>query len=73
MAKRRMRFITWCKKDINDKRKINYTLKTYDEKIEKFTSEDLMPHSMMVRLQTAWIDTIELVDNEWNVLLYEER
>lgn len=72
MAKRRMRFITWCKKDIHDERKINYTLKTYDNKIEKFTSEDSVTYSMMVRLQNAWVDTIELVNNEWNVLLYEE-
>ena len=38
MAKRRMRFITWCKKDVNDERKINYTLKTYDNKVLNFTS-----------------------------------
>lgn len=69
---RRMRFVSWCKKDINDERKIHYTLKTYDEKVLQFTSDDEQPYSMLVRLQNAWIDKIELIDNEWFATLYEE-
>ena len=69
---KRMRFVTWCKKDVNDKRKINYTLKTYDDKVLNFTSEEEQPLSMLIRLQNAWIDKIELVNNEWFVTLYEE-
>ena len=69
---RRMRFGTWCKKDINDERKINYTLKTYDKKILKFTSDDEQPPSMLGRLQNAWIEKISLIDNEWIAILYEE-
>ena len=72
MAKRRMRFVTWCKKDVNDKRKINYTLKTYDDKVLNFTSEEEQTHSMLIRLQNDWIDKIKLVNNEWFVTLYEE-
>ena len=72
MAKRRMRFVTWCKKDVNDERKINYTLKTYDYKVLNFTSEEEKPRSMLIRLQNAWIDKIKLVNNEWFANLYEE-
>ncbi|MEE1078545.1 MAG: hypothetical protein UIC64_05770 [Agathobacter sp.] len=72
MSKRRMRFVTWCKKDVNDERKINYTLKTYDGKVIKFTSDEPQPNSMLRRLQDAWIETIELVNNEWFATLYEE-
>lgn len=70
--KRRMRFATWCKKDVNDERKINYTLKTYDNKILNFTSDEGQPQSMLIRLQNAWIDKIELINNEWFATLYEE-
>jgi len=72
MTKRRMRFVTWCKKDVNDERKINYTLKTYDYKVLNFTSEEEQPRSMLIRLQNAWIDKIKLVNNEWFATLYEE-
>ena len=67
-----MRFVTWCKKDVNDERKINYTLKTYDDKVLNFTSEEEQPRSMLIRLQNAWIDKIKLVNNEWFATLYEE-
>ena len=72
MAQRRMRFVTWCKKDIEDERKINYTLKTYDGKVLTFTSEEEQPLSMLSRLQDAWIESIALIDNEWFATLYEE-
>ena len=72
MAKRRMRFVTWCKKDVDDERKINYTLKTHDGKILKFTSEEVQPRSMLNIVRNSWIDKIELVNNEWFVALYEE-
>jgi hypothetical protein len=70
-----MRFGTWCKKDVEDERKINYTfrMKEWDgtEHIERFTSDDKATYSMMLRLQDAWIDTIKLIDNEWCAVLYE--
>ena len=67
-----MRFVTWCKKDVNDERKINYVLKTDDNEILRFTSEEEQPGSMLVRLQNAWIEKIELINNEWFVTLYED-
>ena len=67
-----MKFVTWCKKDVNDERKINYTLKTYDDKVLNFTSEEEQQRSMLIRLQNAWIDKIKLVNNEWFANLYEE-
>lgn len=70
--KRRMRFLTWCKKDVNDERKINYTLKTYEGTVLKFTSDEEQPYSMLTRLQNAWIESIELVNNEWFAVLYED-
>lgn len=70
--KRRMRFVTWCKKDVNDERKINYTFKTYENEVLKFTSEEEQPRSMLIRLQNAWIEKIELLNNEWFVTLYED-
>lgn len=70
--KRRTRYINWCKKDANDERKINYTLKTYDGKLLKFTSEEAQPFSILERLRYAWIESIELINNEWNVVLYED-
>lgn len=72
MTKRRMRFVSWCKKDINDERKINYTLKTYDGKVLNFTSDEKQSCIMIFRLKYAWIEKIELVNNEWFVTLYEE-
>ena len=69
---RRMRFVTWCKKDVNDERKIHYTLRTYDDNVLKFTSEEEQPRSMLNRVRNSWIDKIELVNNEWFVTLYEE-
>lgn len=40
MAKRRTRFKTWCKRDPDDERKINYRVSDYDGKVYTFTSED---------------------------------
>ena len=69
---KRMRFLTWCKKDINDERKINYTIKTYENEVIKFTSDEPQTNSMLRRLQEMWIDKIELINNEWFVSLYED-
>ena len=68
-----MRFGTWCKKDVNDERKINYTLKTYEGEILEFTSDDDQPLSMLSRLHDSWVEKIVLVDNEWFATLYESK
>ena len=73
MAKRRMRFITWCKKDINDVRPINYTFKSADGKIHHFTSENTVTPHMMNRVRYSWVESIELTpENTWNVVIYED-
>ena len=71
MTKRRTRFITWAKKDTKDTRRLVYTFKS-DNGVEYFTSDDYVSPSMMNRIRYAWIDKIELIDNEWNVILYED-
>ena len=77
---RRMRFITWCKKDPEDETFIKYTFKEKDDDgnvIEKyFTSEDTCSFSFMERLRNAWVESIILVENSvekyWNAILYED-
>ena len=41
--KRRTRFITWCKRDPDDERKINYTFKHANGFVSHFTSDDELP------------------------------
>ena len=77
---RRMRFGTWCKKDLEDETKIVYTfrMKENDGEVHTayFTSEDEQSFSMISRLHNAWIEKIEYIDNEfsthWNAVLYED-
>lgn len=74
---RRMRFVTWCKKDPEDERKINYTFKHSNGCVSHFTSEDELSLHIFLKVQNAWIENIELVNQsenfagEWNVVLYE--
>lgn len=80
MGKRRMRFITWCKKDLEDERKINYTFRNFEDgKDAHWTSEDTCNFSTMERIRNAWIESIELIKNEfnnpegeWYAVLYED-
>ena len=71
MAKRRTRFVTWCKRDIDDERKINYRFTDFRGSTMCFTSEDYCEPSFMHRLRNAWIKNIELINNEWFAELYE--
>ena len=76
MSKRRMRFGTWCKKDLNDETMIIYTvhLKEWDgkENTKYFTSKDIVSFSMIHRLYEMWIKSIKRVKNAWVVELYED-
>ncbi len=80
MAKRRMRFMTWARKDPDDETKIVYTFRTKEwdgtTKTMYFTSEDTVAYSMIRRIRAAWIEKIERVQNEfedcWNIVLYED-
>lgn len=81
MAKRRMRFLTWAKKDPNDETPIHYTFRMKDsadgaEYVKKFTSEDTCYFSFMEKLRSAWVEKIEKVSTDtgdyWDAFLYEE-
>ncbi len=69
---KKMLFYDWCKKDIEDDRKINYKFKTRNGELKEFTSDDLIPYDMLKRLANSWIDTVKLVDNKWNVVVHED-
>lgn len=79
MSKRRMRFITWCRKDEDDERKINYKFTNANGETSYFTSEDIVSWDMLSKIRNAWITSIELIknesnntDGEWYVVLYED-
>ena len=75
---RRMRFITWCKKDPEDERKINYTFKHSNGYVSHFTSESELSLHEFLKVQNAWIESIELINQsenfagEWVAVLYED-
>lgn len=76
MAKRRTRFGTWCKRDVNDETKIFYTFRMIEndgtQEVKHFTSDDPQPFSMLDRLYYAWIESIILTAEGWNVTIYED-
>ena len=78
MGNRRMRFITWAKKDIEDKTPIKYTLfEKKSGKLFHYTSEDIVSFSTLERIRYAWIDRISYFADEngqiwWDVYLYED-
>lgn len=81
MAKRRMRFVTWAKKDPNDETPIRYTVRMKDpyyktETIKHYTSEEAVSYSTLERIRAAWVESIERVETEdgavWEVVLYED-
>lgn len=80
MSKRRVRFITWCRKSPDDETKIVYTYKMKEAdgttETRYFTSEDIVSWSMLSRIRNAWVESIERVKNEfedvWNVVIYDD-
>jgi len=71
--KRRISFQNWCKKDIDDTRRINYTV-NYENKIYKFTSDKTfeeagLPFGMWWLAEHAMVDSVELRNNEWYIVL----
>ena len=72
--KRITRFVTWCKRDTEDERKIKYTFTDCEGSTFKFTSEQSIAETSltMTRLQNSWIRKIELIENEWHAELYED-
>lgn len=68
----KMRFGTWAAKDVNDERKINYTFK-HDGKVDTFTSDDCVPGITIGMIREARIESIKLVGDEWQVVIYEDE
>lgn len=71
MVKRRMRFLTWAKKDPEDETPIDYTFTWADGTVSQFTSEDEVSYSFIEMVRNAWVDTIEKIDGRWKVKIYE--
>ena len=73
--KRRMRFITWAKKDPDDETPIRYEFKGKD-RVWRFTSDDEVSYSMLERIRNAWVESIEKVSTDqgevWKAVLYED-
>lgn len=66
------RYTYWCRADINDQRKIHYTLNWYSPtgpKVERFTSEEGVHPSVMALIRQSVIKDLKLIDNEWHVEL----
>ena len=80
MAKR-LRFGTWCRKELKDNKKIVYTFHMIEadgtRSTKYFTSEDDYSLVVLPRLHFAWIKEIKRVKNEfsdhWYAELEEER
>lgn len=66
-----MKFIDWCKQDVDDERKINYVFTKYDGCKEFFTSDDELSPMWIYRLRQAYVQRIRLVGNEWYIQLEE--
>ena len=70
---RRISFFNWCRKDMNDERKINYKCNRATGYTE-FSSEDYVEPNILFWLRNdAMVDKAELIDNEWYVELSERR
>lgn len=75
-----IRLKDWWRENIDDERKINYIfINSKTNKIYYFTNEDSLSHGITERLRHAWIESIELINDEfnnpegeWYVTLYED-
>lgn len=63
-----MNFREWCALDVEDERKINYTI-LRNGKVEYFTSDEIVSPSILEFVRTATIQFIKLFHNEWFVIL----
>ena len=77
---KRIKLKNWWQEDIDDERKINYIfINNKTNKTYYFTNEDSLSYGITERLRHAWIESIELIQNEfnnpegeWYVTLYED-
>ncbi len=69
---RNKKYISWCKADVNDERRINYHLTMCTlagDKLFSFTSDEYIEPIMLDRVQRSTIKEIQLFNNEWFVKL----
>lgn len=66
-------FRYWCRADINDTRKINYTINHRSIgqglRVYRFTSDDLVDIEKMYWCRTGIINDLKLENNEWFVVI----
>lgn len=66
-------FRYWCRADINDNRKINYTINHrsigHGLRVYCFTSDDLVDGEKMYWCRTGIINDLRLENNEWFVVI----
>lgn len=67
------KFTYWCRADMNDERKINYTVNHRSIgqglRVFKFTSEDRIDWERMYDLRTGYIQDLQLKNGEWFVII----
>lgn len=67
-----MSFKDWCALDVEDTKKINYTLSGVMEGKKQslfFTSDEKQDGLMLFRVQNSFINCIDLISNEWYISL----
>ena len=67
------KFTYWCRADVNDERKINYTMnhRSIGQGLQvfRFTSEEEVDWLMMQRIRESVIEEIKLENDEWHVVI----
>lgn len=67
-------FMDWCKAQVDDHRKINYTLTLYywvrAPKTRSFTSEDKVDWTTLNEIGDSFIEDVSLINNEWYFKLH---
>lgn len=64
------KYTMFCRADINDTRKIHYTLNEQTLtgiETQRFTSDDFASLSLLTKVRNSRINDVKLIDNEWFV------
>lgn len=69
---RRTRFQTWAKRNPDDTTPMRITFNTYDDKVMHLESGKEISYSLMWRVQSAWIESVNLINDEWHIVIYED-
>lgn len=67
------KFTYWCRADLNDERKINYTVhhRSIGQGLQefKFTSDEKVSWERIYDLREGRIHSLQLINNEWYVVV----